>query len=112
MAQHYAWADVFLLPSICEGSATVIFEALATGLPVICTKNAGSVVRDGEEGFIVPVRDANQIVERLGRFVTDSSLWHEMSEKSLRRAREFTLEKYAERLIASITGAFEEKSHG
>ena len=39
--EHYRWADVFLLPSLCEGSANAIYEALATGLPVICTPNAG-----------------------------------------------------------------------
>ena len=43
--KQFAWADVFLLPSICEGSATVCYEALAYGLPVITTRNAGSVVR-------------------------------------------------------------------
>ena len=35
--KHYAWADVFLLPSICEGSATVCYEALAAGLPAVPT---------------------------------------------------------------------------
>src|SRR5208283_380502 len=49
IAKHFEWADVFLLPSICEGSATVTYEALAHGLPVICTPNTGSVVRDGME---------------------------------------------------------------
>jgi len=39
---HYEWADVFLLPSVCEGSATVCYEALAAGLPVVTTPNAGS----------------------------------------------------------------------
>ena len=61
----YAWADVFVLPSICEGSAMVIYEALSLGLPVITTYNAGSIVRDGMDGFIVPIRDANAIAEKL-----------------------------------------------
>src|SRR5476651_1578591 len=33
MLAHFQWADVFLLPSLCEGSATVAYEALACGLP-------------------------------------------------------------------------------
>ena len=61
VAGHYDWADVFLLPSICEGSATATYEALARGLPVICTPNAGSVVRNGLEGFVVPIRDPGAI---------------------------------------------------
>src|SRR6202030_2558360 len=62
---HYAWADVFLLPSICEGSATATYEALAAGLPVVCTPNTGSVVRHGREGFVVPVRDVEALVAAL-----------------------------------------------
>ena len=62
---HFAWADVFLLPSICEGSAVAIYEALAARLPVVCTPNTGSVVRDGVDGFVVPARNAEAIAERL-----------------------------------------------
>jgi len=39
--EHFAWADVFVFPSVCEGSAAVLSEALATGLPIICTPNSG-----------------------------------------------------------------------
>jgi len=53
-----------VLPSLAEGSAGVIYEALASGFAVITTESAGSVVRDGIEGFIVPEGDpqALQIV--------------------------------------------------
>lgn len=67
IAKQYAWADVFVLPSICEGSATVCYEALASGLPVITTPNSGSVVRDGLDGFIVPIRNSEAIREKLAR---------------------------------------------
>ncbi|MEJ0001123.1 MAG: glycosyltransferase [Verrucomicrobiota bacterium] len=51
IAAQYAWADVLLLPSICEGSATVTYEAMAQGVPVVCTPQTGSVVRDGRGRF-------------------------------------------------------------
>src|SRR4029077_18852254 len=63
MGVHFAWADVFLLPSLCEGSATVVYEALSASLPVICTQNTGSIVRDGVEGRIIPIRDSRVIAE-------------------------------------------------
>ena len=54
MPARMASADVFAFPSLFEGSAVVTYEALACGLPSIVTPSAGSVVRDGIEGFLVP----------------------------------------------------------
>ena len=48
---------MFVLPSLAEGSAEVTYEAIAAGVPVVTTRAAGSVVRDGIEGRIVPERD-------------------------------------------------------
>lgn len=100
--RHYAWADVFVFPSLCESSATVTFEALAAGLPVITTPNVGSVVRDGEEGFIVPIRDADAIAAKLELLAGDPNLLAQMSENAEARAKEFSWEKYGDHLIAAI----------
>lgn len=102
LAGHFAWSDVFLLPSLCEGSATVTYEALAYGLPVICTANTGSVIRDGIEGFIVPIRDAAAIVDRLHRFLNDHELLEQMSKSAFARAKEFTVAKYGDRLTNAL----------
>ena len=61
-----ASADVFVFPSLFEGSAVVTYEALAAGLPSVVTPSAGSVVRDGVEGFIVP----------RGRLMSWLTVWH------------------------------------
>ena len=53
LAERLGMADVFLFPSLAEGSARVVFEALAAGCFVITTKNSGSIVEDGKHGFIV-----------------------------------------------------------
>lgn len=102
---HFQWADVFLFPSLCEGSATVCYEALAAGLPVICTPNTGSVVRDGVEGFLVPIRDVAPIVERLRQLDGDRRLLAAMSEAALARCDFFSMEAYAARLKTVLTGA-------
>lgn len=98
MAQHFKWADVFLLPSTCEGSATVTYEALAFGLPVICTPNTGSVIRDGEDGFIVPVGDATAIAERLMDMIQSRSKLGLMSALARQNSANVTLEAYQKRL--------------
>lgn len=102
--KQYAWADVFLLPSICEGSATVTYEALAAGLPVICTPNTGSIVRDGEEGFIVPIRDSDQVADRIDRLAADEQLRRAMSDNARKRYEQAgSLEAYAERLLEATS---------
>ncbi|WP_412851402.1 glycosyltransferase family 4 protein [Ectothiorhodospira shaposhnikovii] len=84
---HYRWADVLCFPSITEGSAAVTYEALATGLPVITTPNAGSIVRDGLDGFIVPIRSPEKLAEALQRYADDPALLAAHQEQ-LRSGRE------------------------
>jgi glycosyltransferase involved in cell wall biosynthesis len=102
VVRHYEWADVFIFPSICEGSATVTYEAMAAGLPVITTPNAGSVVREGVDGFIVPIRDAEAIAARIEQLLGDGALLQRMSENARARAEDFSWAKYEERLVAAI----------
>ncbi|CAH1668157.1 Glycosyltransferase involved in cell wall biosynthesis [Chelatococcus asaccharovorans] len=103
--RHYAWADVFLLPSICEGSATATYEALAAGLPVVTTPNAGSVVRDGRDGSIVPIRDVDAIVAALLNLAGNPRLRHEMAREAGMRAAEHDLAQYGERLRSALVQA-------
>jgi len=102
VARHFAWADVFLLPSLCEGSATVTYEALGHGLPVVCTPNTGSVVRDGREGFVVPARDIHAVVGRLEALLADPALLENLSLNANNRAREYTVAEYSRRLLAAL----------
>ncbi|NMC11512.1 MAG: glycosyltransferase family 4 protein [Chloroflexi bacterium] len=96
------WADVLVLPSICEGSAMVTYEALASGVPVITTPNAGSPVQDGETGFIVPIRDAPAIADRLLRLMKDPQLLHQMSQQARKFAEEqLSWDAYAIRLLSA-----------
>src|SRR5690606_7175785 len=83
---HYAWADLFLLPSVCEGSATVVYEALAAGLPVITTPNAGSVVRNGADGFIVEPGNVEAICRSLRLLNEDRALLEAMSRQACETA--------------------------
>ncbi|UXU06516.1 glycosyltransferase family 4 protein [Agrobacterium tumefaciens] len=104
IVEEFRWADVFLLPSLCEGSATAVYEALAAGLPVITTENTGSVVRDGIEGFIVPVCDPEAIATAVRALADNPELRRSMSTNALLRAAEHTVEAYGERLLAALSG--------
>ena len=99
------WADVLVLPSICEGSALVTYEALAAGVPVITTTNAGSPVIDGITGFIVPIRDSIAIAEKLDIFATKSELLQNMSTTARQDAmKNLSYQAYSERLMSALNG--------
>jgi glycosyltransferase involved in cell wall biosynthesis len=65
LARVMAEADIFLFPSRAEGSARVVFEALASGCYVVTTRNSGSIVEDGRHGAIVPVNNSDQIAQAI-----------------------------------------------
>jgi glycosyltransferase involved in cell wall biosynthesis len=100
--REYSAADIFVLPSLSEGMAIVTLEAMAMGLPVITTPNAGSCVRDGIDGLIVPARDASALALAIEQLLTDRDLRETMSRNARARAAEFTWEKYETRLIAAL----------
>jgi glycosyltransferase involved in cell wall biosynthesis len=102
IAEQYRWADVLVLPSVCEGSATVTYEALAAGVPVIATPNAGTVVRDGVDGFIVPPRNPEVIAEKLELLYAEPDRLRWFSQNATARAEQYTIEKYATRLLAVL----------
>lgn len=101
--EMYRWADVLVLPSICEGSATVTYEAMACGLPIITTRNSGSLVRDGIEGFIVPIRDSAALQEKIALLCDDNDLRLQMAYAAKQRANLASLEAYSERLLEVLS---------
>jgi glycosyltransferase involved in cell wall biosynthesis len=108
--QHYTWADVFFLPSICEGSATVTYESLACGLPVVTTPNAGSTVRDGVDGFIVPIYDVPAMTERLRQLHEDRALLARFSQAAVDRSQELSLAAYRKRFLHALSPTADERS--
>jgi glycosyltransferase involved in cell wall biosynthesis len=99
--EQFHWADVFFLPSLCEGSATVTYEALMSGLPVVTTSNAGSIVTNGVNGFIVPVRDSPQMAEKLRLLHEDRGLLRDMQDRAV-ASRQAHIGAYKERLLEAL----------
>lgn len=99
---HYAWADVFILPSLCEGSATVVYEALATGLPVITTPNTGSVVQNGVNGWIIPIRDPDTLSRLIETYLYDQNLLQQHRQSVLKSRAILSLSRYLSDLQSVI----------
>ena len=64
---EYAWADVFVFPTIQDGYAQVLSQAAASALPILTTTNCSGpdFIREGENGWVVPIRSPDRLVERL-----------------------------------------------
>jgi len=63
----YAWGDLFVFPTIEDGYAQVTAQAAASALPILTTTNCSGpdLIRDGESGWILPIRSPQAFVERL-----------------------------------------------
>jgi glycosyltransferase involved in cell wall biosynthesis len=96
--------DVFVLPSIVEGRALVQQEAMACGLPVIATRNAGAddAILDGETGFLVPIRSPAAIAEKINWCAANRTLLSGMGIAARKRASEFTWRAYGENIVAAV----------
>lgn len=91
-------ADLFIYPSLHEGSAFANLEAMAAGLPVITTHHAGSVVRDGVDGFVVSIRDVDAIAAGIERLRHDPDRRAAMARAARARAEQFTWDYYGDEL--------------
>jgi glycosyltransferase involved in cell wall biosynthesis len=96
--------DVLVLPSIVEGRALVQQEAMACGLPLIVTKNAGGedLIVDGETGFLVPIRSPEAIAEKINWFAENRASLSGMAIAAQRRASELTWHGYGEMIVSTI----------
>lgn len=95
--------DIFLFPTLLEGMPLVVLEAMACGLPIVTTPNgAGDIVRNGVEGFIIPTRDVDAIVESLERLKSDPELRLWMGRNARKRALNFSWEIYRKKAVDLI----------
>ena len=97
--------DIFCLPSIVEGRALVMQEAMSQGLPIIITANTGGedLVIEGETGFLIPIRSPKAIAEKINWFFENQSCISEMGEKAKIHAAKYTWENYAETIYNELT---------
>lgn len=107
-------SDVLVFPSLFEGFGLVLTEALSQGLPVIATPHtaAPDLIKDGEEGWIVPIRSAAAITERLQFLLDDASLGPRMSEAARERAMTLRWSSYAEAIIQVVRDALQIENSG
>jgi glycosyltransferase involved in cell wall biosynthesis len=111
LPEIFSTSHVLVLPSVEEGLALVQAQAMACGCPVLATTNTGAedLFTDEREGFIVPIRDVDALVERMERLVDEPGLQERMSGAAVERVKGMGgWDRYGDRwaeLLQTITGA-------
>jgi glycosyltransferase involved in cell wall biosynthesis len=103
---YYPKVQLFLFPSLEEGSALVTLEALAYGLPVITTHIAGSVVEDGVTGQIVGLRDTEAITRAIEELASNPELLTRMSNLAKNSVKKYTWEGYGDMVVNEYRNVF------
>ena len=102
LPRYYRTCDVFCAPSIgFESFGLVLLEAMAAGRPIVASDIAGyrAVVRNGEEGLLVPPGDEGALAIALISLLRDSALRQRMGERGQARASAYSWDKVAQRIL-------------
>jgi glycosyltransferase involved in cell wall biosynthesis len=100
--KYYSQGSVFVIMSIEEGLSMVIPQAMACGLPVICTTNTGGkdIIREGIEGFIIPIRNVEKLKEKILYLYENPDICKSMGESAKIRVNSgFTWKDYGKKII-------------
>jgi glycosyltransferase involved in cell wall biosynthesis len=106
LARRYAEADIFALLSRHEPWGVVVNEAAASGLPLVLSDRVGAahdLLRDRENGFLVPADDVGAAADALRRLAGDAELRRRMGERSRELARAWSYDASVEAFLAATS---------
>lgn len=110
LAADLARCHLMALPSIAEGFGLTIVEAMACGVPVICTHNTGGAdfITHGRDGFVIPIRDVTALKQLLELGLADRDRFYEIGQAARKVAEGLTWAKYRAGFAAAYQGLLDE----
>ncbi|MBQ7960087.1 MAG: glycosyltransferase family 4 protein [Clostridia bacterium] len=103
---YFAQCSCFVLPSYTEGIPTCVIEAMATQRPIITTHAPGcsETIVDGEDGFLVPVGDAEALADKMIYMIEHRKDAEKMALSALERVKQnFDVRKVNEKMIKTMS---------
>jgi glycosyltransferase involved in cell wall biosynthesis len=103
LVDYYNKSDVFIISSIEDGFAMVILQALACGIPVICSNNSGGseLIKNGENGFVLQIRDVNGIKEKMLMFYENQKILNTFKKKIQSDRINISWDIYGKKIISN-----------
>ena len=104
MIELFSDADIFVLPTLSEGTPHVLVEARANSIPIISTTVGGipTSVRDGHDGLLVPPKDSNALSEAIDKIIADGELRRSLIRNGFKSAQGMTLDNLIELIVKSL----------
>ena len=104
MPDVYSKADIFVLPSLSEGMSLVGLEAMAAGLPLLCSQNCGvnDVVIENENGWILEEISTNSIIQSLNYINSIRHRFPEMGIRARKTAEQYSWDYYKNNMQKAI----------
>jgi glycosyltransferase involved in cell wall biosynthesis len=101
-------ADIFVLPTLSEGTPHVLVEARASGLPCISTTVGGvpTTVTHGVDDLLVPPKDSRALARAMQRVIRDAELRRALIRNGLASARLQTLDRFTDTVLRELEVKF------
>ncbi len=102
LATHFGCADLFVLPTLSEGTPRVLLEAMAHGVPLVASRVGGipDSVTHEVNGLLVPPKDPAALARACDRVFADSQLRHGLVESGREFARAHTVDRFSDRIVS------------
>lgn len=108
----YLNADVFIFPSLEEGSPLVTYLALGAGLPSIVSPMGGDgIINHGQEGLVVDAHNADEWIDSIRKVFTDSEARLRMAEHAYNKAGEYLWGNVGRRRVESLRAALANRAN-
>lgn len=112
MEREYQAASILVFPTLCDGFGLVVSEALAHGLPVLTTPNAGAseLIHEGRNGFLTAPKDPEALAARMQWCMDHPAQLEEMRAPARTTAREWTWADYRRSFVSQLAAMLAGKS--
>ena len=92
-------ADIFVFPSLMEGSAKAVFEAMGHSLPVITTKEAGSIVDNKKNGIIIKAKNYDELKKAMKFFILNKNYIKKFGKNAYNKSKQYTWKNYSDKVV-------------